>query len=82
LTSSTLLSRLIVTGCFPTCLAKVGGFDPCLFFFFLFFHFFFFLSIGLLASKISLREEDEMKEDLASEESEEYFTREDGEGST
>jgi hypothetical protein len=48
LTSSTLLARLTVTGCFPTCLTVVGGFDPCLFFFFLFFLFFFFLFTELL----------------------------------
>jgi hypothetical protein len=71
-TSSTLLARLIVTGCFPTCLAVVGGFDP-------FSCFFFFLFTGLLASKLSLGEEDEMGEDLASEEGEEDLTGEDGE---
>jgi hypothetical protein len=59
----------------------VGGFDPYLFFFFLFFHFFF-LSTGLLASNLSLGEEDETKEDLTSEEGEEDLTGEDDEGST
>jgi hypothetical protein len=53
----------------------VGSLDPCLFFFFLFFLF-------LLASELSLGEEDEIEEDLASEESEEDITSEDGEGST
>jgi hypothetical protein len=51
----------------------VGGLDPFLFFLFLFFLFFFFLSTRLLASEISLGEEDETKKYLASEE---------GEGST
>jgi hypothetical protein len=32
LTSSTLPARLTVTGCFPTCLTVVGGFDPCFIF--------------------------------------------------
>jgi hypothetical protein len=82
LTSSTLPARLTVTGCFPTCLAVVGGFDPCSFFFFLFFLFFFFLFIELLASELSLGEEDEMGEELASEEGEEDLTGEEGEGST
>jgi hypothetical protein len=45
----------------------VGSLDPCLFSFFVFFHFFFFLSAELLALEISLGEEDEMEEDLASE---------------
>ena len=76
LASSTLPARLKVTSLFPTCLSVVGGVDPCLFFFFLFFCFFFFLSIELLALDLSLGEEDEMEEDLASEEGEE------GEGST
>jgi hypothetical protein len=65
--SSTLPTQLTVTGCFPTCLALVGSLDPYLFFFFLIFLFFFFLSTGLLASEISLSEEDETEEDLASE---------------
>jgi hypothetical protein len=82
LTSSTLPARLTVTGCFPTCLTVVGGFYPCLFFFFLFFLFFFFLFIELLASELSLDEEDEMEDDLTSEEGEEDLTGEDGEGST
>jgi hypothetical protein len=67
LTSSTLPTRLIVTGCFPTCLTVVGGLDPCLIFFFLFFLFFFFLFIELLASELSPDEEDETEGDLASE---------------
>jgi hypothetical protein len=37
---------------------------------------------GLLASKLSLDEEDEMEGDLASEEGEEDLTGEEGEGST
>ena len=82
LTSSTLPTRLIVTGCFPTCFTVVGGFDPCLSFFFLIFLFLFFLFTGLLDSKLSLDEEDEMKEDLASEEVEEYLIGEEGKGST
>jgi hypothetical protein len=82
LTSSTLPARLTVTGCFPTCLTMVGGFDPCLSFFFLIFLFFFFLFTGLLASELSLDEEDEMEGDLASEEGEEDLTGEEGEGST
>jgi hypothetical protein len=45
-------------------------------------YFFFFLSVRLLASNLSLGEEDETKEDLASEEGEEHLTGEDGEGST
>jgi hypothetical protein len=44
--------------------------------------FFFFLSTELLALELSLDEEDEMEEDLASEEGEEYLTGEEGEGST
>jgi hypothetical protein len=60
----------------------VGGFDPCLSFFFLFFLFFFFLFTGLLASELSLDEEDETEGDLASEEGEEDLTGEEGEGST
>jgi len=67
MTSSTLPARVTITGCFPTCLAMVGGFDPCLSFFFLIFLFFFFLFTGLLASELSLDEEDEMEGDLASE---------------
>jgi hypothetical protein len=82
LTSSTLPSRLTVTGCFPTCLTVVGIFDPFSFFVFLFFVFFFFLFIGLLASEISFGEEDETGEEIASEEGEEDLTSEDGEGST
>ena len=82
LTSSTLPARLTVTGCFPTCLTVVGGLDPCLIFFFLFFLFFFFLFTELLASELSLDEEDETEGDLASEEGEEDLTGEDGEGST
>jgi hypothetical protein len=82
LTSSTLPTQLIVTGCFPTCWIVVGGFYPCLSFFFLIFLFFFFLFIGLLALELSLDEEDEMEGDLASEEGEEDLTGEEGEGST
>jgi hypothetical protein len=82
LASSTLPVRLSVTGCFPRCLEVVGSLDPCLFFFFLIFLFLFFLSTGLLASELSLGEEDEMEEDLASEEGEEDIIGEDGEGST
>ena len=82
LTSSTLPVRLTITDCFPTCLTVVGGFDPCLFFFFLFFLFFFFLFTELLASELSLDEEDGTEGDLASEEGEEYLTGEDDEGST
>ena len=82
LTSSTLPTRLTVTGCFPTCFTVVGGFDPCLFFFFLFFHFLFFLSTELLASNLSLGEEDETEEYLAREEGEEDLIHEDSEGST
>jgi hypothetical protein len=80
--SSTFPVRLSVTGCFPTCLEVVGILDPFLLFFFLIFLFFFFLSIGLLASELSLDEEDEKEEDLASEEGEEDLTYEEGEGST
>jgi hypothetical protein len=71
-----------VTGFFPTCPTVVGSLDPCLFLFFLFFLFFFFLSTGLLAAEISLGEENETEEDLASEEGEEDLTSEEGEGST
>jgi hypothetical protein len=60
----------------------VGSLDPFLFFFLLFFLFFFFLFIELLAWEISLGKEDEMEEDLASEEGDEDLTGEDGEGST
>jgi hypothetical protein len=60
----------------------VGSVDPCLFFFFLFFLFFFFLFTELLDQEISLGKEDEMEEDLASEEGEEDLTGEEGEGST
>jgi hypothetical protein len=74
LASSTLPTRLIVTGFFPTCPAVVGSLDPCLFFFFLFFLFFFFLSTGLLVAELSLDEEDEMEKDLASGEGEEDIT--------
>jgi hypothetical protein len=80
--ASTLPTRLIVTGFFPTCLEVVGILYPCLFFFFLVFIFFFLLSIKLRASEISLGEEDEMEEDLAIEEGEEYPIGEEGEGST
>jgi hypothetical protein len=82
LTSSTLPARLIVTGCFPTCLAVVGSLDPYLFFFFLFFGFFFFLATKLLALELSLNEEDEVEKDLAREEGEEDLTGQEGEGST
>jgi hypothetical protein len=75
-------ARLTVTGCFPTCLTEVGGLDPCLIFFLLFFLFFFFLFTELLASKLSLDEEDGTEGNLASEEVEEDLTSEDGEGST
>jgi hypothetical protein len=51
-------------------------------FFFLFLLFFFFLFTGLLYSKLSLDEEDEMQDDLASEEEKEDLTGEEGEGST
>jgi hypothetical protein len=47
-----------ITGFFPICPTVVGILDPCLFFFFLFFRFFFFVSTGLLASELSLNEED------------------------
>jgi hypothetical protein len=67
---------------FSNMFTVVGGFDPCLSFFFLIFLFFFFLFTGLLASELSLDEEDEMKGDLASEEGEEDLTGEEGEGST
>jgi hypothetical protein len=60
----------------------VGGFDPWLFFFFLIFLFFFFLFTRLLASELSLDEEDEIEGDLAREESEEDLTSKEGEGST
>ena len=82
LTSSTLPARLIITGCFPTCLTLVGGFDPCLSLFFLIFLFFFFLFTGLLASELSPDEEDEMEGNIASEEGEEDLIGEEGEGST
>ena len=82
LTSSTLSTRLIVTGCFPTCLTVVGILVPCLYFFFLIFLFFFFLFIGLLVLELSLDEEDEMEGDLANEEGEEDLTSEEGEEST
>jgi hypothetical protein len=75
LTSSTLPTRVTVIGFFPTCLTLVGGFDHCL-------YFFFFLFIELLASELSLDEEDETKGDLASEEGEEDLIGEEGEGST
>jgi hypothetical protein len=58
---------------------KFGSF---LFFFFLFFLFFFFLSTELLDLELSLDEEDEMEEYLASGEGEEDITGEEGEGST
>jgi hypothetical protein len=54
----------------------IGGFDPCLSFFF------FFLFIELLASELSLDEEDGMEGDLASEEGEEDLIGEDSKGST
>jgi hypothetical protein len=57
-------------------------FGSLLIFFFLFFLFFFFLFTELLASELSLDEEDETEGDLASEEGEEDLTGEDGEGST
>jgi hypothetical protein len=79
LSSSTLPAQLTVIGCSPTCLAVVGSLDPCLFFFFLIFLFFFFLFTRLLASEISLGEEDETEEDLASEEGEEDIAGEEGE---
>jgi hypothetical protein len=82
LKSSTLPVRLIVTGCFPTCLTVVGSLDPFLFFFFLFFLFFFFFFTELLASELSSDEEDEMEGDIASEEGEEDLTGKEGEGST
>jgi hypothetical protein len=82
LTSSTLPARLTVIGCFPTCLTVVGSLYPCLFFFFLVFHFLFLLFTGLLASELSLDEEDETKGDLAREEGEEDLTGEEGEVST
>ena len=56
----------------------VGGLDPCLVFFFLFFIFFFFLFTELLGLELSLDEEDETGEELASEEGEEDLTGEDG----
>jgi hypothetical protein len=80
LASSKLPARLSVTSCFPTCLVVVGSLDPCLFFFFLIFLFFFFLSNGLLASDLSLSEEDETEEDLESEEGEEDLNGEEGDG--
>jgi hypothetical protein len=83
LTSSTLPARITITSCFPTCFIVVGGFDPCLSFLFLIFlFFFFFLFTRLLASELSLDEEDETGGDLASEEGEEDLTGEEGEGST
>jgi hypothetical protein len=82
LTSSTLPTRLTVTGCFPTCWTVVVGFDPYLSFFFLIFLFFFFLFTGLLDLELSLDEEDETEGNLASKEGEEDLTGEDGEGST
>jgi hypothetical protein len=82
LTSSTLPAQLIVTGCFSTCLTVVGGLDPCLIFFFLFFLFFFFLFTELLASELSLDEEDGTEGDLASEEGEEDLNGKESEGST
>jgi hypothetical protein len=82
LTSSTLPSRLTVTGCFPTCLTVVGCLDPCLLSFFLFFRFFFFLFTELLGSELSLDEEEGTEGDLANEEGEEDLTGDDGEGST
>jgi hypothetical protein len=82
LASSKLPVRLKIIGFFPTCLEVVGILDPCLFFFFLIFLFFFFLSTGLLASDLSLGEEDQIEEDLASEEGKEDLIGEEGEGST
>ena len=80
LKTSTLPARLTVTGCFPTCLTMVGGFDTRLSFFFLIFLFFFFLFTGLLASELSPDEEDEMEGDIASKEGEEDLIGEEGEG--
>ena len=60
----------------------VGGFDPRLSVFFLIFLFFFFLFTRLLASELSLDEEDETEGYLASKEGEEELTGEEGEGST
>jgi hypothetical protein len=82
LASSILPTRLSITGGFLTCLAVVGSLEPWLFFFFLIFLLFFFLSTGLLASNLSLDKEDEMEEDLASEEGEGDLTGEEGKGST
>jgi hypothetical protein len=82
LTSSTLLARVTITGYFPTCLTVVGSLHPCLIFFFFFFLFFFFLVTGLLASELSLDEEDETEGNIASEEGEEDLIGEEGEGST
>jgi hypothetical protein len=82
LASSTLPKQLSLTGCFPTCLEVARSLDPCLFFSFLNFLFFFFLSTGLLASEISLYEENETEEELVSEEGKEDLTHEEGEGST
>ena len=53
-----------------------------LIFFFLIFLLFFFLFTGLLASELSVDEEDETEGDLASEEDEEDLIGEEGEGST
>jgi hypothetical protein len=82
LTSSTLPARLTITGCFPTFLTTIGGFDPHLSFNFVIFLFFFFLFTGLLASELSPNKEDEMEGDLAVEEGEEDLSGEEGEGST
>jgi hypothetical protein len=82
LTSSTIPRRLTVNGCFPICLEVVGSVDTFLSFFLLIFHFFFFLSTELLASNLSLSEEDEMEKYLTGEEGKEYLTSEKGEGST
>jgi hypothetical protein len=82
LAPSTLPTRLLVTCFFPTCLEVVGSLDPCLVFFFLILIFFFFLSTELLTSELSLSEEDETEEDLASEEGKEDLTGEEGEAST
>jgi hypothetical protein len=77
-TPSTINSNWLFSNMFTV----VGGFDPCLSFFFLIFLFFFFLFTGLLASELSLDEEDEIEGDLAREEGEEDLTGEEGEGST
>jgi hypothetical protein len=82
LTSSTLPARLIVTGCFPTCLTVVGGFDPSLIFLLLNLSFLLLLIHQVTSFRTFTDEEDEMEGDLASEEGEEDLTGEEGEGST